>query len=94
MVGALIGKSVSEKGFLRSTALKGLNFLPQQWNDGALDELCVQTQAINGQISELAIKLLAEMVQNKKDYEADGKLLKNISQNLNGKRAVLQKRAK
>lgn len=87
-------KSVSEKGFLRSQAQKGLSFLPLQWNEGALEELCIQTQAANGQISELAIKLLAEMVQNRKTFESDGRFLKNLSINLNGKRAVLQKRAR
>lgn len=34
------------------------------------------------------------MIQNNKKYESDGKFLKNLSHNLNGKRAVLQKRAK
>lgn len=34
------------------------------------------------------------MIANKEDYEADGKFLKNLSHNLNGKRAVLQKKAK
>jgi hypothetical protein len=42
----------------------------------------------------LAIKLLSEMIQNNKKYEVDGKFLKSLSHNLNGKRAVLQKRAK
>lgn len=34
------------------------------------------------------------MIQNNKEYESDDKFLKNLSHNLNGKRAVLQKRAK
>ena len=34
------------------------------------------------------------MLQNKKDYEINGIFLKNLSLNLNGKRAVVQKKAK
>lgn len=34
------------------------------------------------------------MVQNNKNYKSDGKFLKNLSHNLNGNRAILQKRAK
>ena len=59
-----------------------------------MEELCDQTESINGQISEYAIKLLSDMIQNNKKYEADGKFLKRLSHNLNGKRAVLQKRAR
>ena len=90
----MITKSVSEKNFLKSQAIRGLNHITFKWNDGALEELCNQTQSANGQISELAIKLLSEMIQHNKNYESDDKFLKNLSQNLNGKRAVLQKRAK
>ena len=54
----------------------------------------MQTESANGQISEFAIKLLSEMIQNNKKYESDGKFLKRLSHNLNGKRAVLQKRAR
>lgn len=71
LVGALLGKSVSEKGFLRNQALKGLNSIPTKWSEGALQEFCAQTQAQNGQISELAIRLMAEMVENNKNYESD-----------------------
>jgi hypothetical protein len=94
LVAAMMAKSVSEKAFIRTQAVEGLNALPKQWNQGAFDELGSQTQSANGQISELAIRLLVEMVQNNKKYEADGKFLKILSQNLNGKRAVLQKKAK
>lgn len=87
-------KSVSEKGFLKSEALRGLNHLPNQWNEGALEVLCNQTQAMNANISELSIRLLSEMVQNNKEFEANGKFLKSLSHNLNGKRSVVQKRAK
>lgn len=59
MVAALMVKSVSEKGFLKAQALKALGFLPLKWNEGAFEELCEQTHAANGQISELAIKLVA-----------------------------------
>ena len=59
LVSALMNKSVSEKGFLKSQALKGLNQLPTKWSDGALEELCLQTQAQNGHISELSIRLLS-----------------------------------
>ena len=52
-------KSVSEKTFLKNQAIRGLNFLPGKWSEGALEELCAQTQSANGHISELAIKLLA-----------------------------------
>jgi hypothetical protein len=65
LVAALMSKSVSEKGFLKAQALKGLNHLPSHWNPWALEELCVQTQALNGQISELAIRLISEMLENK-----------------------------
>lgn len=34
------------------------------------------------------------MIENNKAYESDDKFLKNLSLNLVGKRAVLQKRAK
>ena len=94
LVGALLLKSASEKAFIRNEATRGLSFIPSKWNDGALEELCQQTQSLNGQISELSIKLLADMIQNNKSYESDDKFLKNLSQNINGKRAVLQKRAK
>ena len=87
-------KTVSEKGFIKTQATNGLNHITTKWNEGALEELCNQTQSANGQISELAIKLLSEMIQNNKNYEADGRFLKNLSHNLNGKRAILQKRAK
>lgn len=93
-MGSLLTKSVSEKGFIRNEATRGLSFIPSKWNDGALEELCLQTQSLNGQISELSIKLLAEMIQNNKAYQSDDKFLKNLSLNINGKRAVLQKRAK
>lgn len=59
LIAALLAKSVSEKTFLKNQALKGLNNVPSRWNDGALEEFCSQTQAQNGQISELAIKLMA-----------------------------------
>lgn len=51
IVAALMGKSVSEKGFLKAQALKGVNALPKRWNEAALDELCQHTQAANGSIS-------------------------------------------
>lgn len=34
------------------------------------------------------------MIENNKEYETDSKFLKNLSGNINGKRAVLQKQAK
>lgn len=34
------------------------------------------------------------MVDNHKEYQPDGLFLKNLSKNINGKRSVLQKRAK
>jgi hypothetical protein len=37
---------------------------------------------------------MSEMIENNKKLEIDVKLLKNLSLNLNGKRAVLQKIAK
>ena len=57
-VAAMIAKSVSEKAFIKNQAIKGLNCMVKKWNYGALEELCTQTQVLNGQISELAIKLL------------------------------------
>jgi hypothetical protein len=62
IVAALMAKSVSEKGFLKAQALKGANALPRRWNEGALDELCLHTSAANGVISELAIRLVGEML--------------------------------
>lgn len=59
LIAGMIVKSASEKSFLKHEALKGLNFVPNKWNEGALEEFCSQTQANNGHISELAIKLLA-----------------------------------
>lgn len=58
LVSAVMLKSVSEKAFIKNQAIKSLNCMAKKWNYGALEELCVQTQALNGQISELAIKLL------------------------------------
>ena len=55
-------KSNSEKGFIKAQALKGLNSLTLKWSQPALEELCVHTQSINGQISELSIKLIGEML--------------------------------
>lgn len=94
IVAALMGKSVSEKGFLKAQALKGVNALPRRWNEAALDELCLHTQAANGQISELAMRLVGEMLENNKEWRVDGKFLKSLSGNLNGKRAVVQKKAR
>lgn len=37
LVAALMSKSVSEKGFLKSQALKGLNHLPKHWNPWVLE---------------------------------------------------------
>jgi hypothetical protein len=34
------------------------------------------------------------MLEHKKDYEVDARFLKNLSSNLNGKRAVVQKKAR
>ena len=34
------------------------------------------------------------MIQNNQNYESDDTFLKNLSQNLNGKRVLLQKRAR
>lgn len=62
----LFTKSVSEKSFLKSQALKAINTIPTKWNQYVLDELCRQTQAQNGNISELAIKIMAEMLENNK----------------------------
>jgi hypothetical protein len=89
-----MGKSVSEKGFLKAQALKGINALPRKWNEAALDELCLHTQAANGQISELAIRLVGEMLENNKNWQVDGRFLKSLSSNLNGKRSVVQKKAR
>jgi formate dehydrogenase maturation protein FdhE len=94
IVAALMAKSVSEKGFLKSQALKGANALPRKWNEAALDELCLHTQAANGQISELAMRLVGEMLENNKEWRVDGKFLKSLSGNLNGKRALVQKKAR
>lgn len=94
IVAALMAKSVSEKGFLKAQALKGANTLPLRWNEAALDELCQHTQAANGHISELAIRLVGEMLENNKAWQADGRFLKSLSSNLNGKRAVVQKKAR
>ena len=58
----MIIKSVSEKGFIKNQAIKGLNHITKKWNEGAIEELCNQTQSANGQISELAIKILSEMI--------------------------------
>ena len=55
----MINKSVSEKAFIKNQAIRGLNHIALKWNQGALEELCTQTESINGQISELAIKLLS-----------------------------------
>ena len=94
LVAALMTKSVSEKGFLKSQALKGLNYLPKRWNVSALDELCLHTQSQNGQISELAIKLVGDMLENNKNWQSDDKFLKSLSSNLNGKRSFVQKKAR
>lgn len=93
-IAALMSKSVSEKGFLKTQANKALSLLPPKWNPWAFEELCLHTQAANGVISELAIKLVGEMLEHKKDYEVDSRFLKNLSSNLNGKRAVVQKKAR
>lgn len=58
LAAAMMAKTASEKAFIRNQALKGLSSMTKKWNQGALEELCTQTQALNGQISELAIKLL------------------------------------
>jgi hypothetical protein len=71
-----------------------LSYLPKRWNEAALDELCQHTQAANGQISELAIKLVGEMLESNKNWQVDGKFLKSLSFNLNGKRSVVQKKAR
>lgn len=94
IVAALFVKSVSEKGFLKSLALKSISFIPKKWNPFILEELCVQTQAQNGQISELAIKIMYDMIENNKISEVDQRFLKNLSNNINGKRAVVQKKAR
>lgn len=94
LLAALMSKSVSEKGFLKTQANKALAHLPAKWNPWAFEELCVHTQSPNGVISELAIKLVGEMLDHKKDYEVDSRFLKNLSSNLNGKRAVVQKKAR
>jgi hypothetical protein len=59
-----------------------------------LDELCHHTQSANGQICELAIRLVSEMLENNKDWHVDGKFLKSLSSNLNGKRSFVQKKAR
>lgn len=58
LVAILFVKSVSEKGFLRSLAQKAIRFIPLKSNPCILEELCSQTQAANGVISELAIKTM------------------------------------
>lgn len=40
------------------------------------------------------MKLVSEMVAQQKQYTADDKFLKNLSGNLNGKRAVNQRKAR
>ncbi len=94
IVASLFCKSVSEKGFLKAQALKAIAYLPSRWSAYALEELCIQTHAQNGTISELAIKVLSDMIQNRKEWEADGKFLKSLSGSLVGKRAVVQRKAK
>lgn len=94
IVAVLMTKSVSEKGFLKTQAMKALNHLPKRWNEAALDELCQHTQSANGQISELAIRLVSEMLESNKEWHVDGKFLKSLSFNLNGKRSFVQKKAR
>lgn len=40
------------------------------------------------------MKLVTEMITQRKDYHADDKFLKNLSENLSGKRAVVQRKAR
>lgn len=62
----LFVKSVSEKGFLKTQALRAINCIPNNWNPYFLEELCEQTQSQNGVISELAIKVMCELLENNK----------------------------
>jgi hypothetical protein len=54
----------------------------------------VLTKSNNGNISELAIKTLNQMLDHNQETEISEKFLKDLSYNINGKRSVVQKQAK
>lgn len=94
IVNAIFSKTVSEKGFLKKEALKAVNFLPKKYNPSFTLELSALTQSNNGSISELAITKLCDFIELNKICEFDHTFYQILSINLEGKRAVLQKKAK
>jgi hypothetical protein len=90
----LFVKSVSEKGFLKSEALKAIALIPNIKSSHVTEELMNLTKSLNASISELAIKTVNLMLEKNCSTEVSQQFLKDLSFNINGKRTVVQKQAK
>ena len=94
VLNAVFTKTVSEKGFLKREAKKAVGFLTRKYNPCLVEELSSFTQSHHSSISEEAIRILCEYLEFNKVSEFSPGFYRILSINLDGKRAVLQKRAK
>lgn len=74
--------------------MKAVNLLPTKFNLNLVEQIGVHTRSNNGQISELAAKILQECIENNKVSDLNPKLMVTIAQMTNGNRALLQKRGR
>lgn len=94
LLSALFIKSVCEKHFLKNLALKALNTLPKKYNSNVLGNLSFHTQSNNGLIAELSIKIQCDYMENNKVLDVDSYCLSILAKNIEGKRALLQRKGR